>query len=228
MAALWQRGRWAGLLLAAAACTGCNLMALPFFLLPGMEPKNEAKCKLASADKERVVKVVILASAGLETRPEFVRVDRDLTQLLARKLEAGFKENKEKVTIVSTGRIEKYKDEHPNWKSLAPQEIGEYFDADYVVSLEINSISLFEPGSINTLYRGRADISISVTNVHRNDDGPVYEEEYTCEYPRSSGPIPAGDSNAAQFRLRFLTVVARELSWRFITHPIEDEQKNIN
>ena len=63
----------AGLLLVAVSCTGCNLMALPFFLIPGMEPEHEAKCKLAPHGMEKEVKVVILSSAGLETRPEFLR-----------------------------------------------------------------------------------------------------------------------------------------------------------
>src|SRR5438445_85693 len=82
------------LVLAATVCTGCNLMALPFFLMPGMEPKHDAKCKLASDEKDKEVKVVILASAGLETRPEFLRVDRELSRKLCQRLEEGFKLNK--------------------------------------------------------------------------------------------------------------------------------------
>jgi hypothetical protein len=228
MAGRWQRGLWASLFLAASLSAGCNLMALPFFLMPGMEPKNEAKCKLASANKEEVVKVVVLASAGLETRPEFVRVDRDLAGLLTRKLEEGYKNNKEKVVLVPNSQIERYKDKHPEWRTTAPEEIGAYFDAKYVISIEINSISLYEPGSFNIMFKGHAEISINVTKLGKNDDGPIYQEEYTCEYPRSSGPVPAGDSNTAQFRQRFLQVIARDLSWRFLTHPLEDEQRQMN
>src|SRR5438445_13708999 len=90
----------AGLLLVAASCTGCNIMALPFFLIPGTEPKHEAKCKLEAHDNEKEVKVVILSSAGLETRPEFLRVDRELGRLLYMQMEEGFKKNKEKLRAV--------------------------------------------------------------------------------------------------------------------------------
>jgi hypothetical protein len=211
------------MLVAALATTGCNMLALPFFLIPGMEPKIEAKCKLAAEDKEKEVKVIILASCGLETRPEFLRVDRDLSRMVAMNLQEAFKKNKEKVTLVPISQIEKYKDEHPNWHSLDPEEIGKHFKADYVINLEIDSISLYEQGSSNTLFRGRTEISLAVVNIKQPKEGPIYKEEYTCEYPRAKGPIPAGDSNPAQFRQRFLGVVARELSWRFTAHLVDDD-----
>jgi len=225
MATLWRRGLLAGVFVSAGLCTGCNMMALPFFLLPGMEPKHDPKCKLASEDKKKEVKVVILASSGLETRAEFVRVDRELSRLLALELQGAFKKNKEKVALVPFSHVERYKDEHPNWRSLDAEEIGKHFKADYVISLEINKVTLYEAGSANTLFRGHAEISIDVVDVHNADAGPIYREEYTTEYPRVKGPIPVGDSNAAQFQQRFLSFVARELSWRFTSHLVEDDHQ---
>src|SRR5712692_7859133 len=206
MKGTWHRWLLAGLFLTAmAAGTGCNMLSLPFFLLPGMEPKTPAKCKLASEDKEKEVRVVILAAAGLETRPEFLRVDKELSLLLSRQLQ------------------EKYKDEHPNWHALPSAEIGKYFDTDYVIDLTINSVTLYERGSSNLLFRGRASISLDVVDVNKPKEDPIYEEEYTVEYPRQ-GPISASDSNSnpAQFRLAFLTKVAQELSWHFTAHPQDD------
>jgi hypothetical protein len=225
MANFKRGGYLAVALLVAGLSTGCNLMAMPFFLLPGMEPKHDAKCKLASDDKEKEVRVVILAYSGLETRPEFLKIDRELSRMMSVQMQEGFKANKEKVTIVPTSHVEKYKDEHPNWRSSDPEEIGKHFNADYVINLEINSITLYEPGSSNTLYRGRASISVDVVDVHAPSEGPKFRHEYTCEYPRARGPIPAGESNPAQFRQAFLTVVARELSWLFTSHPVDDDFK---
>src|SRR6266540_1521108 len=136
------------LVLSAGLSAGCNMMALPYFLgLPGFEGKHDAKCKLASDDKEKEVKVLILASTGMETRPEFMRVDRDLAGMVAANLREGFKKNKEKVTLVPNSQVEKYKDDHPNWRRLDPMEIGKHFQADYVIDLEVNKITLYEPGS---------------------------------------------------------------------------------
>jgi hypothetical protein len=215
----------AGLLVVAALCTGCNIMAMPFFLLPGMEPKHDAQCKLSADDKDKEVKVVLLATTGLETRPEFLRVDRELSRLLAHHLQEGFKTNKEKVTVVPTSQVEKYKDEHPNWQALEPHEIGAHFDADYVINLEIGSVTLYEPGSSGTLFRGGAEISLDVVDVHKPGEGPIYKEEYRCQYPKVRGPISVGDSSPAQFRQLFLNYVARELSWRFTAHLVEDDHK---
>ena len=210
-------------LLVVVSCTGCNLMALPFFLIPGTEPTHEAKCKLVPHDKEKPVRVVIVSSSGLETRPEFMRVDRELGRLLYAQLEEGFKKNKERVNLVAISQVEKYKDEHPNWHSLSPEEIGKHFSADYVIDLEINAVTLYEQGSANTLFRGHAEISIDVVDAHKPADGPFYKEEYTIDYPRARGPIPATEGNVPQFRQRFLNVIARELSWRFTAHLVEDD-----
>jgi hypothetical protein len=223
-----QRNRFlVGLFLLATLVSGCNMMAMPFFLIPGMEPKYDAKCKLASSDKEKTVTAVILASSGLETRPEFIRVDRDLSRLLSQKLQEAFKKNKENVVLVPTSKVERYKDEHPSWHSTAPEDIGKYFNADYVINLEIESITLYEPGNGNTLFRGRARISIDVVSVKKAADGPIYNAEYSIEYPKA-GPISAAfsdDSNPAQFRLAFLTKVAEELSWRFTSHLVDDDMQ---
>src|SRR5437588_7485894 len=103
----WNHRLIAGLMVAAMACvTGCNIMAWPYFFMPG-EHTIDPKCKLASEDKEKSVKVVILSSSGLELRPEFLRTDRELSRLLAVRLGEAFKHNKEKVTIVPTSHVEK-------------------------------------------------------------------------------------------------------------------------
>src|SRR5262249_33563580 len=146
MAAVRHPWRLGGLILAAVACFGCNMLSLPFFLMTGMDPKHEPKCKIAPEDKNQEVKVLILASKSLETRPEFLRVDRELAGLMVRELQKSFKENEEKVTLVPAAKVEKFKDEHPNWRALDVRDIGKHFKADYVINLEINSLSMYEKG----------------------------------------------------------------------------------
>jgi hypothetical protein len=217
-----------GLLLVAVLAAGCNVMAPLYFLLPtDWETKIEPKCKLSCEDKDKnkEVKVVILASSGLETRPEFLRVDSELSGMMVRLLQDYYKEKKLKVTLVPTSRVEKYKDEHPNWHSLSPEEIGKHFHADYVIDLEVDRITLYEPGSFNKLYHGRAEISVTTIDLHQPDEAPILKEEYTCEYPKAQGPIPADDSNAEQFRLKFLRVIAQQLSWYFIPHDADQDTK---
>jgi ribosomal protein S17E len=226
MATLPRNLTLAALMLVGALTAGCQLMALPYFFLPGMDPKREAECPLAcTTDKEKTVRVVILSQSSLETRPEFLRIDRDLAQMLAQSMAVSFKKNKEKVTMVANSQVEKYKDEHPNWKAMGPAEIGKSFKADYVVGVEVNQISLYESGSSNTLFKGRCDISLVVTDVQKYSEGPKYTEEITVEFPKARGPIDATNGNVAQFRQKFLSVIARELAARFSERLIEDDYK---
>ena len=44
---------------------------------------------------------------------------------------------------------------------------------DYVIDLEINAVTLYEQGSANTLFRGHAEISIDVVDVHKPAEGPL-------------------------------------------------------
>ena len=214
-----------GLLGIVLFSSGCNLAALCYFLVPGMDSTFEPPCKLVGADKDKEVRVVFLVSTGLETRPEFIRVDRELSRLVNAQLTEAFKKNKEKVMLVPVSLVEKYKDEHPNWRSTPPDEIGKYFNADKVVSLEVDSLSLYEKGSSNMLYHGVAEVSISVIDMSKAADGPVYNDEYRTEFPKTRGHIPASDSSVSAFRQKFLSIVARDLAWKFTAHPTEDAFK---
>jgi hypothetical protein len=104
-------------------------------------------------------------------------------------------------------------------------KIGDHFEADYVIDMEIISLTLYEPGSANQLFRGRADISVQVVNVNEPDDDPIFRPQYRCEYPKTRGPIPIGEYSAVQFKQKFLDHVGRELSWYFTAHLNEDEYK---
>lgn len=219
------RWRLAGLILAGILTTGCNPLTLPYFLMLGAGNPLPPECKLADKDKNKEVKVVILGYSSLETRPEFLRVDTELSSMLAKRIQEGAKENKEKITVIAPSKVQKYKDEHPNWHALGAEEIGKHFDADYVIDMAIDSITLYEPGSHNQLFRGRAEISLSVIDLHQPGEEPMYRKEYTTEYPKTRGPIPNDGSGTStqQFRLTFLTHVATDLGWLFTAHEVDDD-----
>jgi hypothetical protein len=221
----WDHRLMAGLMVAALACgAGCNIAALPFFLSGG-KSTIEPKCKLAAEDKEKTVRVIILASSGLEIRPEFLRTEDQLSRLVAEHMREGYKESKDKVTVVSTSQVAKYKDEHPNWSNIEPSAIGKYFDADYVIELTINSVSLYEPGSAGQIFQGRADISVDVVDVNNSSEGPKFSKDRKFEYPRGGRPELADQSSPAQFRQKFFDVMAREISWYFVEHDADEDLK---
>jgi hypothetical protein len=222
MSAPRRRWRLVGLLvLAVVLGAGCDMASFSYYILNmGQEPMAEPG-EMKLADKSKEIKAVILIYSGVETRPEFVTVDRELSGLLTHILTKSFKDNKEKVTLVSANKVQEYKNKHPDWY-MKLEEVGRYFQADYVIFMNIESLSLYENGSGNTLYRGRANIQIELHNLNTTDEDPI-KKSFRCEYPRSTGPIPVDDRSVTEFYQNFLNFIAKHLGYFFTAHPLEDD-----
>jgi hypothetical protein len=224
MAARSRRWVLPMLLAASVLGLGCNVLSLPFFLF-GPEPKVPAGIQsLASENKDHKVRVVILTLNGLETRPELSGTDRELTTKMAKHLLEGCKANEEKVAVVPPSKVDQYKADTPNWRTLDfKDDIGKHFDADYVIVLEIHALSLYQSGSGNTLFRGKANIGVSLINVF-DPDGVPEKKEFVKEFPsENKGEIAVGDMTVTQFREQFIDYVAKNLAWYFTAHPTSDQ-----
>jgi hypothetical protein len=220
MAGFGRCGVLAGLVLVAAASAGCDLKTMAYFLLP--DAKDEAEIhKIASDDPIKEVKVVILTYSALEVRPEFIKADLQLSELLAKQLRDLCEADDERVSIVQPRKVEAFKNSHPNWHTLDPAEIGTQFHADYVIYIEINSMTLYDKGNNNALFHGQANLSVTLVDVNNANNAYPERKEFTCGYPADArGPIPAeGDMSAMEFRHAFLNYVAKRLSWYFAPHP---------
>ena len=213
-----DRGIWRpGLLLLVALAPGCSPSML-YFMLP--EATNEPEmARLAEKDGTKEVRVVILAySNRLETRPELLGAERDLTQQFAAKLREGCQKNSERVVIVNPRKVEEFKSAHPGWAEADLTDVGKHFKADYVIYLEINRLSLFNKADMNTQYKGHAEISVSLVNVN-NPDGPPERKEFVCSFPSEAKAIPVdADNPINQFREMFFAHIAKKLSWYFTEH----------
>jgi len=218
-----RRWRLAALLLGAAVCgIGCNPATLSYFLLFGKEDKNDPDCQIAAKDKE--IKLVIVAAySGLETRPELVQTDHELAERLTQALDKRFAENKEKVKIVTASQVKQFQNKHPDWREWTMHDIGKHFGADYVLSMEINAMSLYEKGSFNRLYRGQTEIALIVTDMSKPaGEDKKWDGFYTTTYPGARGPIEAEGSGVVQFRTLFLNHIAKELSKKFAAYPNDE------
>jgi hypothetical protein len=213
----------AGGLILGAGCG--DLGSLAYFLMP--EQRLEAKMKhLATEEKDKDPKVVILTWGGMETRSEFIHADAQLSELLGMQLRKFAEESKEKLTVIPVRKVEEFKNAHPNWRGMELAEIGRRFGVDHVIYLEINSLSLYEPGSANTLLRGRINLNVNLADVHKPDDPPA-QDAFSCIYPGDApGPQEAGDnSSKMQFRQAFLGHVARQLSYYFSRYPRNERHR---
>lgn len=222
MDARWRLRIIAGIMLVAIANIGCNPFNLAYFLTGGPESKVDPEFKLAVRDRE--VTVLILSYSTADVQTDQIGVDRQLGTNVARQLQERCQANKERVKVVPIHRVEKFKSDNPGWKAMGAAEIGRHFSADYVVDLELVRLSLYEPGSHRSLYKGNCKIDVAVLDLHKPHDGPVLKRSVSVDYPKSRGPIPvADDNNTDRFRDLFVNRISSEICWLFTTHPFSEE-----
>jgi hypothetical protein len=182
---------------------------------------------LASADNKQQVRVVVLARR-VDDRADWGRglldVDRDLAERVARHLLELCKLNAENVLIVDPQKVEEYKGAHPTWFQQPPADTGKEFQADYVINLEINNLTLKENTSFGSPYRGQGDLLISLVSV-KTTASPE-RREFSDTFPERGEAIRSDSMPLGQFRALFLDRLARRVAWHFVAHPPETLQKD--
>src|SRR5947208_14203691 len=143
---------------------------------------------------------------------------------LASQLEKLDKENKENVTLINPSKVEEYMRENPDWNSthLDLPAIGKHFKADYVIYLEIGSLSLYQPDTFGTFYRGLANVTVSLVDVNKPDDYTLGSREISfCYPPEAQGGSMAVDSDTPpqMFKQKFIEALGQRLSWMFAARP---------
>jgi hypothetical protein len=201
--------------LAASATMGCsgmvNVLALPA-LFTGADC-IEPKVKLVKGRHDSA-KILILSYANTDLRWGNDSVDEEITAMLAVELS---KESRFKIT--PERKVRAWKDLNPRWSTKSPQAIGEEFEVDYVVMLEVTDFGIQEPKS-PFLLQGKAKSKIKVYDIKKDQE--VYNDVYTRDFP-STGPIPASDiSSHDGFKIKFMKTLAKELSWTLVSHPASD------
>lgn len=206
----------------AVGSFGCSPASFLYFLMGAPEPTFPPGLMSLTEKKSPVTVVLLVSHAGASTETtDLFNADKLLARRLTKVLSERFKENGDEVTLVAPSKIEQYKARHPDWQvSKTPFEIGKHFGADYVITMEIRKMQLYEPGSRQRLYRGHAEIYVAVTDCNGDaESGPVEEAHYRGIYPELA-PEPADFGvSTSHFRARFLDHLAEELSRYFVRHP---------
>src|SRR5262249_48238580 len=157
----WRKWRLPGLLLVLLVGTlGCNpLQDFFYFLTP--DPRTPPDLQLSSDKKEN--QVVLLSSRSLDVKPGLFGGDDDLVLGMSKMMKKRYEEDKEKVQIVPPYQVKSFVNRE--LKAVTAYDVGEHFHADYVVNVEINSMSLNRQGSFNQLFLGKTEIYLSVTDM---------------------------------------------------------------
>ena len=130
--------------------------------------------------------------------------------LMTRYLEALLGKNVKEITIIPQDKVEKWLNAR-GWNESDYAEIGKGVGADQVLAINIMNMTLRDG---MTLYKGKADISVSVYDVA--DEGKVvYRKSFPeFEFPKIGGPTVT-DTTEARFHGLFLTVVSQRIATLF-------------
>lgn len=219
-----KRSVW--ITLAAVMTIGCSPLQTIGFIFRD-DPKVPAKYPLRpkegpKKEKNEEISVLILCMQRQGGLPvEFVGAERELAADMARILPEMAKVNKDKITIISADDLSNFQAKNPNWRSLSATQIGRALDADCVIQAYLASASMYQPGTQNQLYDGKAEVEV---NVYDLTGSKSVERHYnhTFEYKPNRSP-DVSNTNRSVFRQGFLESLAKELCWKHIEHPSSDE-----
>jgi Lipopolysaccharide-assembly len=207
----------------ACMAIGCGPSSIAYLFMPFVDDRVQPKCKLANPDKE--IKIIIASRfQNLEFRPEVQPAEQELASALEIELRKRFKLNNEKVKVEPPQRVRPHLTKMKEWNAASLIQVGErHFQADYVIELNIQSLSLMMPNSYNSLYQGRADLEVTVYDVHKPAiEAVILKQTFRSEYPMSQ-PIDSSTNSPDQFRARFNSRMARDLARWFTAYPSDEK-----
>lgn len=218
-----KRGVW--LTLAAVLTIGCNPITLPFVLFRP-EPKMPAEYPLRPKegelkDKDEELNVLLLCHHNPGIAYEFAGADRELTSMLAKRMEALALESKDTIKVVPPAQVDKFKMANPNWRGLHATAIGKQLEADYVIEIHVGNVNVYQPNSGKQIYEGRAEVTVDVYGVEEGVAEPKHRYILPYTYPKT-GMIASSDVPPSRFKQLFLERMALELARKHVDYKAGD------
>lgn len=210
---------------AAVLAVGCNPLSTIGFLLhkdtplPAEHPLRPREGD--GSDKDKELKVLVLCGMGNGVAADLAGSDGELARILAKMLPVLAKDNKENLSVVPPGEVDKYKMKHRNWRSMHATAIGKQLGADYVLEVTLGNVGLYQPQSGNRIYEGRAEVSVQVYEVAAGAGEPKYSYPHQYTYPKTGQMIAVDGTDVKVFKSRFLERLALELARKHIDYKQE-------
>ena len=224
-----RRAALASLFAGASLLTlpGCDPRTIIFFLQP-FDPVIPAP---GPSLKGKTVVVLVHCSPGAGS--DF----SDLTRELTREVSSELRKNVKKITVREPEKVANWVEAHPSWTD--PSEAAKALDADIAIFLDVSKFDVEDPRSPG-LMEGNSNVHIQVWEIahpknsrgHENRSQPkesnkIYEEQADTTFP-VRGPIPRDTGiSPSSFRIKFLKLVAKEISWHFVDHAPGDDIQDV-
>ncbi|HEV3144302.1 MAG TPA: hypothetical protein VGZ47_10485 [Gemmataceae bacterium] len=212
------------------AGVGCNLLALPFMLIgPGPEgertpPEYAFYTKATQEKHKRDITLVVLPYHSRSVPIEFNGADLKLANFFVKHLTQKFADNGESVKIIPIYEVEKFKHDHPEWKTMGPKAIGEFFKADYVLDMELAALTLMDKQSRQPFLLGNVRVELQLLDVDSKEGEQPLTKEFTRKFPQLGARPVDLDTSKDSFQQEFFQHVAVEMSWWLTGHTFQENK----
>jgi hypothetical protein len=188
--------------------------------LPSGDPVKEAEYPLAFTDEARKgkeFKVALFVSTAPGMGSEFARSEDILVANLIKKFPELAKGRNEKMEFIDPALVNKYETNSAYWYYRHPREWGKQLKADYVFKIQLDKMSLYQEGSQNRVYEGRAEVTVEVYDVAAGPVKPEYHYVYQFKYPYA-GYLEASSIPVSTFKKNFLEHMGAEIAMKHVRH----------
>ena len=138
--------------------------------------------------------------------------------LLAREVSLILRANVKDIELVRADEIADWID-RKGWDEIDYREIGRGVKAERVVAVGLAGFSIREGAS---LYKGRADVSVSVYDMADGGDEVFRKSVPEFSFP-ATGPYPVGDLSEVQFRRAFLKTLSQQVARYFYAYDVAED-----
>jgi len=161
-------------------------------------------------------RLVIVPYAGTDVLFTYPMAPIEIGQALVNEIGQHFSDRVK--TIVHPVRVVRWQESTLDWPNMSLVEIGEHFQADTVLYVELERYTMVEERSAN-LFRGRARARVQVVKVE-DEHNPVYETVVETVVPEDR-PVSVLGTSERMIRQATNLVFAREVVWKFYDHKVE-------
>jgi len=187
----------------ALGSSGCNLVATVLYVVNGQnEPADFPGLK------GKRVAVVCRPVMTLQFNSDNGSVSRDL----CKQVTALLKKNVPRVDVIDYREVSQWTDENELDDFT---QIGKALNADIVVGIDLLDFNLFKD---MTLYQGKANVTVTVYDITKEEKDPVYENTLPQFLYPAVAPISSSEIPVPQFRRKFIMALSEQIARHFYDH----------
>lgn len=194
------------LALVLASTTGCVGLLAQIGYWSGA---NLVPAEYTGLEKSRVAVICVSSNAAYGVGIEAELLSRNVTRIL--------QERVKDIKLVSQDEIGDWVDQN-DWDEVDYREVGRGVKADKVVAIDISGFRLYEG---QTLYRGRAEVTVTVYDIKEGGKEVFRRKMPEIKFPTSAA-YHSSETTESVFRQLFIDVVARQIGHYFHEYDMAD------